>query len=327
MARGGPVVFAVAAGPRLGFGHLLRSRSLARALDVPWQVYLRGTRGTHQAARRLGARLLPQAGGRIDARLLVVDDPSPREAARWVACARRAQVPVATVHDLGLGEVASDLIVDGSVHQSPARRHGPALRGPAYAILDPAIAVTRMTPAASARVLITLGGGAHVRRLAAGLCAALGERRPDLDIRVAGGFTAVCAATLPLGRWIDVPDGLADELAHATVAIVAGGVTLSEACALGVPAVGVAVTDAQQLTVRALARVGAVVDGGRLRPDPRCLRTVADHTVELLSAAARRRQLSRTASRLIDGHGAHRVAARLRAMMTGGSRQEYAHAG
>ena len=117
----GSIVFAVAAGPRMGFGHLMRSRSLARALGVPWRVCLRGSAATRRIATRLGAELVtsPLARTSDPVGLLVVDDPSRREASRWVASARHHGVPVASIHDRGLGEVASDLVVDGSVYQTP----------------------------------------------------------------------------------------------------------------------------------------------------------------------------------------------------------------
>ncbi len=52
------VLFRAAAGPRLGFGHLVRCRSLARALGVSPLVSLRGTSRTREAAIRLGVSLV-----------------------------------------------------------------------------------------------------------------------------------------------------------------------------------------------------------------------------------------------------------------------------
>ena len=62
-------------------------------------------------------------------------------------------------------------------------------------------------------------------------------------------------------RWIAAPTVSADALATASVAVVAGGVTLYEACALGTPAVALAVVPAQRLTTaRGLPRAGAAID-------------------------------------------------------------------
>jgi len=49
ITSGMTVVFRVAAGPRLGFGHLVRCRSLARALGVTPRVWLRGSAATRAA--------------------------------------------------------------------------------------------------------------------------------------------------------------------------------------------------------------------------------------------------------------------------------------
>lgn len=320
-----PIVFAVAAGPRLGFGHLMRSRSLARALDVQWRVCLRGSTATRRIAGRLGAELVeaPLGGGADPVGLLVVDDPSPREAARWVASARHHGVPVASIHDRGLGEVDSDLVIDGSVYQTPPRSTSPGLRGPAFAILDPAIAgITRVAPELStARLLVTLGGGAHVQAFASGLCRAIGASRPGLAIRVARGFVdGREPARLPHGEWVNAPGGLAEELTQATVAIVSGGVTLAEACAIGVPVVAVAVTRAQHAAIRTLAQLDAIVDGGLVGTDNRRFAEVAAATLVLLDSPAERRRLSRNASRVIDGRGALRVAAHLRRLMSSADR-------
>ncbi len=314
----GAVVCAVAAGPRLGFGHLVRSRSLARALDVPWRVCLRGSADTARAALSLGADLVhaPFGDATAPVGLLIVDDPSPREAARWVAGARRRGIPVASIHDGGIGTVASDLIIDGSVCQPAARPASNALRGPAYAILDPAVAATARVASGPARLFLTLGGGAHVQGCASRLCRALDAARPGIVIRVARGF-AGGQACIPLshGEWVDLPDGVAPELARATVAIVSGGVTLAEACAMGVPAVGVAVTRAQQTAIRALAHRGAVVDGGLLEPDDTRMHQVAAAALALVDSPAEQGRLSSVAARLIDGHGAARVAAALRRLL------------
>jgi spore coat polysaccharide biosynthesis predicted glycosyltransferase SpsG len=321
----GSIVFAVAAGPRMGFGHLMRSRSLARALGVPWRVCLRGSAATRRIATRLGAELVtsPLARTSDPVGLLVVDDPSRREASRWVASARHHGVPVASIHDRGLGEVASDLVVDGSVYQTPPPGMSPGLRGPAFAILDPSMAgLTRSVVEHSRpRILITLGGGAHVQASAAGLCRELAASRPGLTIRVARGFVdGREPAPLPHGEWIQAPQGLAEELTQASVAIVSGGVSLAEACAIGVPVVAVAVTRAQHVAIRTLANLGAVVDGGSIETDNRLFAQVAAATLALLDSQAERDRLSRNASQVIDGRGALRVAAHLRRLMSSADR-------
>jgi hypothetical protein len=318
----GPVVFRAAAGPRLGFGHLIRCRSLARAMGVDLLVSLRGTQRARLQAAALGARLVDlrtsEAITAVGPSLVVIDDPSRAAALRWLARARRAGVPVASVHDRGLACLASDLVIDGGVRPDAAPSRSVRLAGPAFTILDPVINATcrRRPRPVGGRILLSLGGGRHVVTRAARLSAAIAGRLPHSDLRVARGFSAYGAvAPLPHGRWIDAPDGLVRELAGAQVAIVAGGMTLYEACALGVPVVAVGVTDAQRVTVRALARAGAVLDGGLLRTGRAS--QVADAVAHLIEDPAAAAAQAHIARQIVDGRGAARVATHLRALAWG----------
>jgi spore coat polysaccharide biosynthesis predicted glycosyltransferase SpsG len=230
---------------------------------------------------------------------------------------------VATIHDLGIAAIESDLVIDGSL-QSPARMDGRfgSLRGASYAILDPRVRTTRdkVTRRVPRRVLIALGGGRH-SVLAAHLADAIAARVAGVEIRVAGGFTGPRRArVLSSATWVERKDGLADELASASMAVLAGGVTLYEACALATPVVAVALNAAQHVTIRAIARRGAAVDGGRLHgivpakagSHRSTIGRVAREVERLLREPAIRRRMGLNGQRLVDGRGAARVAARLR---------------
>ncbi|HEY7791062.1 MAG TPA: hypothetical protein VIC33_11145, partial [Vicinamibacterales bacterium] len=52
------VLFRAAGGPRRGFGHLVRSAWLARALEVEPRVSVRGGRTAARVARRLGLEVV-----------------------------------------------------------------------------------------------------------------------------------------------------------------------------------------------------------------------------------------------------------------------------
>ena len=304
----------------MGFGHLVRCRSLARALGVNARVSIRGSAATRAAAASAGWQVLASDSDRelrtTDPQLLVVDDPSPQAAGAWVRRARRLGLRVATIHDLGLGYVASDLGIDGSIEPRLGMHGGYGdLRGPAHAILDPAVAALRErhVDATPNQILIALGGGSHVFMFAERLCRALAAEVPEATIRVAAGF-AGGRRRRPLvhGEWIHAPDGLAAELAAASVAVVAGGVTLYEACALGVPAIAVAVTPAQHATIRAFAAHGAAIDGGVSGTSGCTVEGVAAEVGRLLRSRASRRRLAVAGQRLVDGRGAFRVGAALR---------------
>jgi spore coat polysaccharide biosynthesis predicted glycosyltransferase SpsG len=317
------VLFAAAAGPRIGFGHLVRCRSIAGALGIPPVVAIRGTEATHRRAASAGWRVVSARHdrdlGAFEPDVLVVDDPSAAAASAWVRRARTLGVPVATVHDLGIGAVASDLVIDGTIAPvgGETGRFG-TLRGLEYAILDPQVHRQRHKSGSTPRILIALGGG-RTATLATRLTRALATRLDGVVFRVTAGFVPPRRLpALPRGRWIAVPNGLAAELSSATVAIVGGGVTLYEACALGVPTVAVALNAAQHVNVRALAKRGATIDGGIARgPEgpplhgPR-LRRIVRAIEQLLGDAAARRRLAVAGRTLVDGHGVFRVAARLR---------------
>jgi UDP-2,4-diacetamido-2,4,6-trideoxy-beta-L-altropyranose hydrolase len=312
--RGLRVLFRVAAGPRVGFGHLVRCRSLARALGVVPFVSVRGTAATRRAAGGRGWHVVDvrsiRALADLEPSLVVVDDPSQAHATTWVRWARQLGIAVASIHDLGLARVDSDFTIDGSVGATWATLHGPM-----FAILDPRLMAARTAtrrPVAG-RLFIALGGGAHVGAVAARLSRALVDRGLDLSVRVAAGFASERdRPALALGEWVSAPNGLATELSRAELAIVAGGITAYECCALGVPAIAMPVTSAQRQTVHALARLGAVIETGFPPTDDRVIVQVVDSVATLHRNERLRARLSAAARRVVDGGGAFRVADALR---------------
>jgi UDP-2,4-diacetamido-2,4,6-trideoxy-beta-L-altropyranose hydrolase len=320
------VLFRVAAGPRVGFGHLVRAASLADALGVPLRLSVRGSHvSATRTAHELGASVIAGMGPRavvasVRPDVLVLDDRVARETASWRSAARRFGIPVASIHDLGIGLAHADLIVDGSIGAASRLGGIPALLGPRYAVLN---ARTAGRPAAAGRrrpttdVIIALGGGPR-RAVAIGLARAIAACRPGTRVAIAGGFVGTTAASKPRHavRWVG-PAQLGEALAGAQVAVVGGGVTLYECLALRVPAVAVSVVASQRPTVAAFASRGAVVDGGEVggrAGSSRALLSLAARVVDLLADATRRRALQKHGRRLVDGRGAARVAAVIRRM-------------
>lgn len=330
-ARRAPrVLFRVAAGPAQGFGHLVRCRALAQALGVTPFVALRGSPRTAAVAQRLGCRLWRGSTRQLTRAqfdLLVIDDPSPRAAQPWVDSARRAGLVATSLHDAGIGVLATDLSIDGSLVGGGA---GPRadLCGPAYAILDPSIAQRRHRRLSrhDGRVLVTLGGGRHVRQRGAAIASAILSMAPGTRVDIARGFAPGPALPAPIGaRWIAPRRGLTAWLETTTVAVVAGGITLYEACALGTPTVVVPVVDAQRAAAAASARTGAAQYAAADDPDA-AVAEAAAMAVSLLRTPALREALGRRARAIVDGRGAARVAARLHALLTARSLREARHA-
>ena len=311
------VLFVAAGGARRGFGHLVRSVSFARALGVRPLIAVLGRRSVVDAALALGADVVaepvPGIIGRLRPDVVIIDDPIARRARLWIAAARRAGALVVTVHDLGIGCRESDLVIDGSITRA---RRGPrgsaALTGSRYAVLDPRVGAAAASPrrrTSGRRVVIALGGGPRLR-LAGAIAEAIVAAEPDAEVRVASGFVVAPRPASSNVVWIGASRGLASELREASVAVVGGGVSLYEACALGVPTVGVPVVAGQVPTVRAFARKGAVISA----PFGASAAAVAGRTVALLNNHSRQRALARRARSLVDGRGATRAAAAVTAL-------------
>jgi spore coat polysaccharide biosynthesis predicted glycosyltransferase SpsG len=310
---GASVIFAATAGPRRGFGHLVRCGVLADALGVDRVVVLRSSSAaTTRVARRLGWQVCTwrQAVNTSTPGLLIIDDPSAAHTRTWVRRARRLRIPVATIQDGGALHAASDLAIDGSA-VSPHCDRPRRLAGPAFAVLRGGsrrrVIGTRV--GSRPHIVIALGGGIHVRRLGARVAAEIVRRRPQARVDLAAGFIAGNRPSLPRGcRWVG-SDQLAAALSSSSVCVVSGGVTLYEACAFGTPAVAVAVVPAQRPAVNAVVRAKAALTVHLDRPNG--LARLAGVVCLLLEQPVLQRVLSRHARRLVDGRGTARVAARL----------------
>jgi spore coat polysaccharide biosynthesis predicted glycosyltransferase SpsG len=330
------VVFRVAGGPRLGFGHIVRALSLAKAMQVSPRMSVRGTAETKKVAHRLGALVKEQSLAAVlargDVRLLVIDDPDMQAATDALALARRHGAMVASVHDLGIAPIASDLAIDGSL--AMLRKAWPstdALLGPRYAVLDPSLLTApsegqamRAQSEGRLRVLVSLGGGP---RVTAGLriARAIADASAVTWVTLAAGFGARALQTRhPRVRLLESPSWLRSELARVDVAVLAGGVTLYEAALLGVPTVALAVVAAQLPTIRAFERVGASIAAGCLASGERAAaertRAKAVQAVgALLADEDKRRVMAVQGQQQVDGRGALRVAAALKRLMEQGT--------
>src|SRR5262245_29184760 len=264
--------------------------------------------------------------------LLVLDTPVAGDGRRWLAAARRLAIPVVSVHDAGIAPVASDLAVDGSL-AAPGPIPGAArtLRGVRFIVIDPR--ASRPVVAQKRRghrVLIALGGGSR-SSVAVRLASAIAAQRPGVRIEIAGGFLSPAGGTVPRaserGTVLLGPQAsLVPALSRADVAVVAGGLTLYEAAALGVPTVPIAVVPEQRPTIAEFEDGGAVVGpgvtlGAGRRFDADAVNRAASAVIDLLNDVPRRRHLSLTAGRLVDSHGATRVARELERVVTARERR------
>jgi spore coat polysaccharide biosynthesis predicted glycosyltransferase SpsG len=262
-----------------------------------------------------GVRLLDV----LEPSLLVLDTPVIADARRWTAAARRRGIRVASIHDLGIAPVPSDLAIDGSVNAGAIAGALRTLTGPRYALVDPRCAGARHSAADEHRVLIALGGGPR-RRAARRIAAAIRKIAPASRIDIAAGFSPDRAGTSDDSvRWLGPQRSLVPHFCRARVAVVAGGVTSYEAASVGVPAVALAVVPAQRRTIRGLAAAGAVVDSGvtlgtsgSVRVDE--ARAIAVRVRQLMLSGRRNAAAGRAGRALVDGRGIERVARALMAL-------------
>ena len=260
LARAPASAISCAAGRSLArWAWAARSRSARRHRPPPSLAGWVG--GDARGAGRAVAR-----GGVPD--LIVIDDPSASDAARWVRRARGSAFRSPSIHDLGLARVPSDLS-DRRQLSAACVRGARAGRSAGAGVRDSRPGDSRSARAPCAArplaVLIALGGGAHVRASAS---PAPGHRRRGAAaaIDIAGGLRPARRrrALPPRCRWIVAPRRPGRELlARAAVAVVAGGVTLYEACALGTPIVRSPVVPAQRPATRGVRRAGAAIDASR----------------------------------------------------------------
>ena len=318
------VLFCAAAGARRGYGHLVRSLSFARALGVRPLIAVRGTQEARDVALGLGAEVVVSHATRAIRALrpdvVIVDDPSTPHAQRRIDAARRVGALVVTIHDLGLGCAEGDVVIDGSIASPVSARPGRvSLVGAQFAILGEqySAAPSHRRTIARKNVLIALGGGPHVKTAVA-IARAIVLADPKAQVRIAGGFVARARNLGPRVTWVNARRGLGPELAGADVAVVGGGVSLYEACAMGVPSVALPVVNGQVPTVRAFAKCGAAIGLERVGFNGGAgIRVAAAQAVALLNSPHQREALARRSTRLVDGQGASRAAAAVAALSQG----------
>ncbi|MCW3004135.1 MAG: hypothetical protein JWQ20_3433 [Conexibacter sp.] len=298
-SAGSPLARSVAVrcdgGDAIGAGHVARCLPLARALAAE------GHRPTFCGAYDgLATWLLERSG-------LPVEPPAALQDRRWDAavidsytlseaeiCAVAQRLPVATIGEANRCP-EHGVLVDPHLDRRGEEPTDRLLPGPRFALVDPGFAAARRDRTGGVQtVLVTVGGGATGRPLAAAAVDAVRTVFPAACVLTAGGVALDGTEALPF------PGTLLDAIADVDVAVSAAGTTAYELAAAGVPSVVVAVADNQRRVVEGARTAGFALAGDDLGA-----------AVAQLADPAVRARLQEAGPAVVDGQGAARAAAGL----------------
>ena len=283
----------VDAGATLGYGHAVRCLRLAAVLEEESHI-------TFYPVSEPCASFLQDMAPNAEIRSpksemsslppVVITDL--REAHGITAVIRHNGARHISIHDLGLAQCHSDVVIDGSVTRLfpyAKDRSRSLFLGPKYMITRNK--VKRST--SSDTVLVTFGGGSTAH-----FAAKISEEvwKSGLTPVTTRGFVG----TAPMSD-----EEFAQTMATCRFAISGSGVTLYDLLASGVPTIAVAFDRIQLRTADAFHERGAVLSAGLIqRLSPGMLQGFFK---EMLGNRALNQRLSEAGQMLVDGKGLSRV--------------------
>lgn len=249
--------------------------------------------------------------------------------ARWEQVCRRDGMRILAVDDLADRDHDCELLLDQNLVQGMETRYRgrvPAacvqLLGPGYALLRPEFAAQRALLTRRSgeinRILICFGGSDPSNETAKALEAVASLAHPSLAVDAVIGLSnphvdsvaqlchGLSGAELHRGA-----NNIAELMRRADLSIGAGGVMSWERCCVGLPVIAVDIASNQVGALEALAAERAAVYLGAANDVSRA--ALADSIRALLDDAARTKALGEAALALVDGRGADRVVACMRA--------------
>lgn len=284
----------VDAGPTLGYGHVVRCLRLAEALSKDARVLF------YPMSEECTRFLTNAADSQFEIRDLKADsDPLPsvvitdlREAHGITARIHSQGSRHISIHDLGLAQCWSDVVIDGSIARLfpyPPDKDRALFIGPQYMITREPVKRSKVTDT----VLVTFGGGST-----ADFSHKISEDLYRLGLKVitTRGF---------LGSSPMTDQELAGVVSTCRFAISGSGVSLYELLASGVPTIAVAFDRLQLRTADAFHELGAVLSAGlieKLTPAK-----ALNHAIEILDNRPLVRRMTQAGQMLVDGKGLSRV--------------------
>jgi UDP-2,4-diacetamido-2,4,6-trideoxy-beta-L-altropyranose hydrolase len=332
-----PLAIRVEAGRGIGSGHLMRCLALAHAWGDASTFVMAAPDPRVQAAGGVLVRIDAMPGSTGDAHATAA--AARAAGAEWIVvdgymfdvgyqrALRASGLHTLCVDDNGeAGTYAADIILNQNLHASPelyAERETASalLLGPRYVLMRPEFAASPapapVIPQEARRVLVTLGGGAEERLLVT-ILEGLGRTGMDeLAVTVlTGGVSSAAIDAAAAGiegnvRLVEGTDRMRELMAQSDLAISAGGSTTWQLAFMGLPSALVVVAPNQVTAAAASVARGIAVrlgDSSALRAED-----VARGIRDLALDSERRARMSAAGQALIDGQGAARVAAAMRA--------------
>jgi len=345
------ILFVTDAGPTVGGGHVMRSLTLAQALQAqgaacafvapPAVKAVLAVFGPDMARLEVGEvstpDLVASAAALTGAFDAVVIDHYGLSAADHQAIAgpsprNPGARPALVIDDLADRPLAADLVLDSGPARQAADYDGllpldaALLLGPRHAPVRPAFAARREEALARRavvppvrRILVSLGltdVGAITGRVVALMLPLLGEAALDVVVGAAApslpGLRALALDEPRLVLHID-SQAMAQLSLQADLAVGAGGSSSWERCVLGLPTLLLVLADNQRAAAQALAEAGAVLSLDVAAPDFE--QAFGTKLRRLLDQPLLRDRLSTAAAAVCDGRGAARVAERFLALI------------
>ena len=278
-----------------GLGHVYRMSTFARALRERGLDCLVATEERtpgQEVLQRNGLPVLLMRGRTVEHDAEVLDRTRPKLCISDRLATDEAQIAVMrcfaertlSFDDTGAALASADAVVNAIVFHwglyKPELAATALFEGPDYTILHPdvvrAAADRRRQIRMPGRRITVAMGGADSRDLTGPIVRALLSGDELLEIEVNFGDAAMTETLADVDSGAHrltirhrTPD-LAAVIAQSDLIICGGGMLLSEAIAVGVPAIAVAAESHEELNIRFWAERGAAVDGGsynRFRPE------------------------------------------------------------
>ncbi|CAM2989128.1 spore coat protein [Saccharomonospora xinjiangensis] len=324
------------ASPTIGVGHVSRMVAFAeQASSRGWSVTFSGTLTSADwfAAQldELGvavvpptdpgdASALPRLASAVEADVVLVDHYGIGEQR---AAVNAAGAVLVSLESREFGRRQADVVVESELHDLPRPDDGSpmVLRGPRYAPLREQVRRARRRRArrhseaagsgSAPKVVVVLGGGAVWREEVTRTMCALRDTGMAFDAEVVAHGDPEVPETVPGQRFaVSAPDTrLPERLADADLAVSAAGVTLLEACCIGVPTALLLLVDNQEAGYTAAVDAGLAAGLGWASDlaSPHALDGAAKALRALLAEPGRRGRMASSAASAVDGLGAARV--------------------